>query len=447
MSAPKTPRVWLEYRHEDTAGTPTTYRWSTDDLADPSTYEGGWKEGRAVSFGTITRPVSDFSGEPEIATATVELDDTDSLWRTLLDTESTAYVQGRDAAIKAASDTQRAAAGTPTILLRGKAKRLPLSSGLGAALEVEDVLGSSFGSLPFDRTMGRPWRREIFPKIHRDLLDATRFIVPIIGGEVSDSGSADETGASAEKGLCPGFYVGDRIVTDTGTTSYQTTEQMLLPPPPAPTYDTFGSGGTHTYTYACCVRTATGRTTLGDSVTISGLPSQLNFSPSNGVTLYLALYSPDLMAQITGLDLYVKDGPASSASAWHYMDFAGEMWNTSTATYFPGGIGYDDNGDDSHNKPWNPPPTKNTATVSVTETVNGTTVTKTTWGTSFSSTMSLSMLLSVMGPFVASAITTTNSFTLLRTSGNNWSSNDLSVPTAVRSRQTPINRSTTLSAT
>jgi hypothetical protein len=356
MSAPKRPIVWLEYRHEDTAGNTVTYRWSREDIADLGSFEGGWKEGRAVSIGPISRNISDSAGEHELASASVDLDDTDALWRTLLDTDSTAYVDGRTAVIRAYSDAQRAAAGASTVLMRGLARQVNLSDGRGASLTIEDVLGSEFGPLPLDKSIPqRKFRREVFPQLHRDLLEQ---VVPIIYGEVSDEGAVDSAGEASTKGLVPGFYVGDFELD--GVTP--TTGTPLPPPSWAITYTTFGSGGSNTYTYAVSVRTATGRTELGGFVTISGLPSPSAFSPTNGVTLHLAQYEASLQALVTGIDLYVKDGAADSGSPYHYMDAAGHMFNTAPGTPFAGGYGYDDNGDDDHYKTWNPPPATNTST-------------------------------------------------------------------------------------
>jgi hypothetical protein len=338
MTAPRRPIVWLEYRHEDTAGNTVTYRWSREDLADASGYEGGWKEGRAVSIGPISRHVSDSAGEHELASASVDLDDTDALWRTLLDTDSTAYVDGRTAVIRAYSDLQRAAAGASTVLMRGMGRRLELSDGRGASIAIEDVLGSEFGPLPLDKTIPqRKFRREIFPTLHRALLEQ---VVPIVYGEVSDEGAIDSTGASASKGLVPGFYVGNTIVGGTGIPL-----GTRLQPPVLVSATVVGTPGTKTYTYGVTAFTVNGQTTLSNTITVTNAPNTL--TTSNYVQLVWT-QDPVYASQVTWTRVYVGDGTRTP--------------DNKLDTMILGELTYNDDGDDSHHK-GTPPPTTNTATV------------------------------------------------------------------------------------
>jgi hypothetical protein len=361
MAGPKRPIGILELHGEKypaSEGT-TVHRFAEADLPDAASYEGGYKEGRLRGFSSIEQGVSTAGGDHFVAEARVEWDDTDHFTRSLLDQASDRYLgSGRDAIVKAVSDSGRRSGTAATVLLRGKTTALDPIDGLGAELIVQEFLASEFGPTPPEKTIPqRYFGRNVFRDLHRDL---EAQVVPIVIGEA----------------LCPGYYVGDVTVSSTQQVSNTVSSSSLLPPPPAPTYAKFGSGGSKTWTYACCVRTTSGgRTTLGDSVTITGLPADGAFTPSNGVTLFLAQYAADLQAQIAGIDLYVKEGDADSLNAWHFVDAAGQMFNTAPGTPFAGGVGYDDDGDDSHHKGFNPPPTKNTAYVTTTEVVNGTTVT------------------------------------------------------------------------
>ena len=298
MAAPKIPRVWLEWGLEDTAGSTTTYRWATDDLADPSTYEGGWKEGRARSIGPIDRAVSDLSGEHELGQASVDLDDGDGVIRGLLGTESTSYVDGRNATIKAASDTQRAAAGTATVLMRGLSREVELTEGRGARMLVEEAIGASFNVPSEKQIPQRKFRREMFPDIHRDLLDQ---VIPIIYGEVSDEGATDSAGASVSKGLCPGFLAGRYLIRGTTVTPISQTEfATLLDPPASVTATVHGTAGTRTVVYGVTHYTVNGETTAED-VTVDTAPD--TYSATDYVSL--AITKPATYAdQITATAIY-----------------------------------------------------------------------------------------------------------------------------------------------
>ncbi len=304
MSAPRNLRVWVEFHLEDTAGSTTVYRWGNADLADPSTYEGGWKECRVVSVGAIDRAISDYSGEHSIATASVTLDDTDNFIRTLLDADATSYVDGRDVVLKAASDTQRAAAGTATVLMRGKARNLRLEDGLGAVMEIEEALGSSFGPANPDKPIQRLFRREIFPEIHRDLIGTP---VPLILGECSDAGATDAEGNNAEKGVCPGIYVGRfQLASDgsvTPVTDVSTT--TVLQPPSGLTITQAGTPGTREMRYSVSAYTENGETTPCDSVLTSTAPATLDATNYNTVSWTAPV---GFSEQVLGYAVYVGDG-------------------------------------------------------------------------------------------------------------------------------------------
>lgn len=340
-----------------------TIRISDEETRDS---DGSHVEGRAVAIGSIERRISDSNGEHFLAQSTVTFDDMDHFWRSLAVDDVSKFLDGREARLEVISQEALSDAGVKTPVLYGRCIAPNPEDDLSASLIIEEWIASKYGPAFLDKPLNpRKFRKRMHgATMPKELEDKT---VPTVIGEVSDLGSINPvTGAPADKGLCPGFFTGyadangDDVIGPT-----------LLPAPPAPTYMKFGAGGTHTYSYAAVVRLTTGgRTSLGAPVTITGLPALNDFSSTNGVILYLAQYAPDLQAQVSGIDLYVKDGSPSSPGPWRYMDGAGEMFNTSADTPYnagpnfnSGGIGYEDNGDDSHNKTWNPPPTTNTADV------------------------------------------------------------------------------------
>lgn len=362
-------------KYPSTLGTDVLRHSQTDEANQPS-YEGGFHDGRIESFGTIERGISSVAGDHWLAKASISFDDQDRLWRIRKDQESTKYTDGRDVIVKVYSPEDRAGAQAATVRFRAKVRNIDLEDGLTGTIELEENIGSEFGPSYLDRKlMLRKFRREMFEDVDAELLDQ---IIPIIGGEVSDKNSKDRQGNLAEHGLCPGFFPGMRLITSEGEVSTPTTSQTLLAPPPAPTYELIGDGGNTSWDFACVVRTkAGGKTTIGAYVTIPNLPANGSFTPTNGVRLLLAQYAADLQEQIQGIDLYNRK---TGTSRWYFMDAAGQMFNGSGSFTYPGGNGYVDNGDDDHFKPWNPPPTKNTAFVSVTTVVDGVEIVTEPWG-------------------------------------------------------------------
>lgn len=356
MAAPRSPQFRLTVYAEQypSSGGTDTLVSAMEDLS-----QAVYAEGRVVEFGAIDRQISDPSGEHYLGQAVITHADTDHFWRARGAAATTRFLEGRYGTIDVISPEAYALSVAPTILMRGKLAGLDLEDDLGATLALEELIGSEFGPAFLDKDLNpRKFRAQIFPDVDRDLMENP---IPIIVGEVSDSGALNPDGTPGAKGMCPGTFVGS--VDINGSTVTWGPPTLLAAPSWTITYTKFGSGGSHTYTYAVSVRTATGRTLLGGYVTITGLPATEDFSPSNGVTLNLAQYpDPADQALVTGIDLYVKDGGSTSSAPYHYMDAAGQMFNTAPGVPFVGGVGYDDDGDDSHYKTRNPPPTTNTAT-------------------------------------------------------------------------------------
>jgi hypothetical protein len=210
MAARLHPDVWFTFvtGEHDSGGWSnlTEYRWSTRPLADPSTYEGGWKEGRVVKGGwePIERTLSDPSGHFESSRFGCTINDTDHLMRGLLGGLTTEHLVNREASVKLVSEAGRHASTDPRIIARGKIRDPKPLDGMKFNFAGEDIIGGDIISgtkkLP-QRTM----TRELFDDIHRDMIGKPQ---PIIYGEVSDDGALDEDGEPAAKGLVPVFWCG-----------------------------------------------------------------------------------------------------------------------------------------------------------------------------------------------------------------------------------------------
>jgi hypothetical protein len=343
----------LYIQHE--AGT-DTYAWGMGPYADAGDYFLGWKEPRLLEVGTIERRA--YHGSFQGTSTPIRLNDNDNLLRTLVVDYGKADISGQEFALYHISRSARLAEQDPTVLARGVLRDPGMGSGKAGVVLLEDWVGSNFGPFGPDKTLTQEVVGEFnFSDAPEGLKNVQ--VVPRMYGPWSDEGAVTTQGRDATRGLIPAYYVGDTVIGPGGINPSGVT--TLLDPPPAPTFTKVGAGGSTTWTYAFVARTATGRTTLGGMTTITGLPADGSFAsgggsttpPTNGVTLEVAQYSAPIQAQVTGLDLYVKLGDASSKNRWHFMDAAGQAFTT----------GYHDNGDDGHFKTWNSPPKVNTATL------------------------------------------------------------------------------------
>jgi hypothetical protein len=214
MAARLHPDIWFEFATgvftDGVWGTITTYRWSTKPLADPSTYEGGWKEGRVVKGGwePIERTLSDPSGHYETSKFGCTVNDTDRLMRGWLGDISTENLVNREASVKLISDAGRRAGTTPRIIGRGKIRDPKPLGGMTFSFSGEDIIGGDIIS-GTKKLPQRLMTRELFDDIHRDMIGKPQ---PIIYGEVSDDGALDENGEPAAKGLVPVFWCGQEQI-------------------------------------------------------------------------------------------------------------------------------------------------------------------------------------------------------------------------------------------
>lgn len=166
----------------------TTYRWAKVALPDPSTYYGGFKEARVLSYGDINRSLSDDRGNYEGADFSFEVSDYDRLIRGLMSGSSTKYGSvNRNLTIRMISDRDRRLQLTPRTIARGVTKQIVPLSGLGARFEAIDFVTSKFaGTNTKKQIPQRLWGVD-FPSAP---IDTRKLAAPIIYGEVSDEASA-----------------------------------------------------------------------------------------------------------------------------------------------------------------------------------------------------------------------------------------------------------------
>lgn len=371
MSLVKQPQAWVRVDMRRFVGSPdsvATWQGSVRPLADPDTYEDGFKLPVVESFGDVERALSDIKGNFEVSTFSFVTNDKDGFWRGLLNDPDTQYLTSSDIAFKFVSETGRLALVAARTAFRGQLDHPSPLPGRKFRVNAQSRVGSRLGPLNLDGpVLKRVYNKDDWPQIPRDFENNA---VPFLWGELSDKGTVNADGDDVAMGMAMAKYLGP--VFQGSTTGTPPTAPTFLPDPPAPTYVRYGPGGSTTWSYAVVVRTANGHTRLGTPVTITGLPNNDHFTggeddpddlPTNGVSIHLVQYSTALQAEVTGADLWVKLGAPDSSHAWHKMDAAGQMFNTSDNEIFAGPTGYMDNGDDSHFKASPPPPATNTAQI------------------------------------------------------------------------------------
>lgn len=356
------PDVWIHLRMES-AGSPVTVThryFSARPLADPSTYYGGWKEGRVIAggFGPIIRNLSTIEGSYSVDTWSVELDDTDGAVRALLTEEGTEVELRWEVAVYFISEVGRKAANTPRTLFRGQVERAQDLDGRRVRLDCKDLLGADLKGFDLDAEVPQGTWGDDFTA--DDVPDEVKAATPaLVVGECSDYGALDVDGNAADVGLIPVKYLGRKLISE----GYPGT------PPDAPTYleppalsvVTFNDGGS-THTVRCGVTALThfGETTLSNIVTVANYPKNPGppDDPDRGAHWYITPPSANA-DEIIAYRLYVIDG--SSGSPKFRMD---ELNNN--GTYEDPETSYTDDGDDSHTKPfYPPPPSTNKAQVAV----------------------------------------------------------------------------------
>jgi hypothetical protein len=222
-----TPNVLCELhaiKHPETLGE-TVYRWADQGLdlpIEPAHVEGRVRKG---GWSEIRRAMPMPDQYPEVSRAGVTIDEQDALVRTLLDSESTAYLKGREYIQWLVSETRRKASGTMLALFRGVVAAFNPGPGRTYTIEVEDQLASPGGIFDLDKLLpqalidhdffgpGGDDGTETYTSTglplkgaHKDLIGLP---IPILGGICSDRGATAANGDSAEKGAVPLIWVRD----------------------------------------------------------------------------------------------------------------------------------------------------------------------------------------------------------------------------------------------
>lgn len=175
--------------------------------------DGTYKEGRVLSFGSITRAFSRDRGGYETATASIELSDTDRVLRGLANTGT---LLNKRCDIFAASDAGLRTALTPRRLMQGIVRRYKPLPDLQFRVDLEDFFGSQLSDFSGDRTIPRRlFTVDDFPNILNAADDPTSPGNPTLVGKPVPIGYgllSDETFSGAPVGVVPCVYVGRRTV-------------------------------------------------------------------------------------------------------------------------------------------------------------------------------------------------------------------------------------------
>jgi len=196
--------VWMELQTDDGVKV-----YAKENLALDDTF----KEGRVLSFGSVTRAFARDRGGYETATASIELNDTDRVMRGLADTGT---LLNKRCDIYASSAAGLRSGATPRRIMQALVRRYKPLPDLKFRLDLEDFFGSSFSNFTGDRTIPqRLFTVADFPNINNPADDPTSpgnptlvgKPVPIAYGLLSDSDLyADSVG------VVPCHFVGRRTV-------------------------------------------------------------------------------------------------------------------------------------------------------------------------------------------------------------------------------------------
>lgn len=181
------PLTWLEYT--DRLGDRHVY--AEVDLNDRAVYYGGYKKPWVVEFLSITRGISDPTGQLEHLAFGARLSDTTRFFRGQLADSERRYVANRPLVERMIDDEDRRAESTPRIVAVGYAK----SPQVLPSLQVE-LPGTDWIAKKFIRTSRQEedWIARVtaadFPTAPPQVFDQT---IPILYGEVSDETSTGTT--------------------------------------------------------------------------------------------------------------------------------------------------------------------------------------------------------------------------------------------------------------
>jgi hypothetical protein len=247
MAARKEPRRWIEFALEPfpaSIGSPsntTIYRWSTRPLVGDLFIEGRIP---VDGFEAIARHASSMSGEYHIDTASVVINDSDGLVRSLLADVTTQWFLNREGAFKLLSEAALAAGLEPRINFGGYCSDVQVLDHRKARLAFEDPLARYLDRTYPQYTLSDayPFRfteqAEIDATLHEDdpgfqiFLALRDQIIPVYYGPFIDSAVDPVTGIQRRKGMCPTFFMGYTFLTaGTGTVPNEPSpEQAIVMP-------------------------------------------------------------------------------------------------------------------------------------------------------------------------------------------------------------------------
>ncbi len=277
MSEPKTPDVWLEIAIEPyPSGATETTRISTRPMVKPNRIEGRVRPG---SWNVSERALSDWKGQPEASTLSVEVNDVDGAFRAISETLGVSKFSRAETTLKLLSEAGRAANLAPRVIHRGVLAKAPTPlPGRMARVEIVDRLGSQWYALD----PAAPLQKQFVSReqleaggIVNTPKDSIRKPYPIILGEHSDHGALDVNGNSAEKGLLPVLDLGDMILTETGLVDTVNTNIENIPPPVLSAV-VVGTPGSRVTRHAVSMITATGETIGSNLVELTDAPDVLD---------------------------------------------------------------------------------------------------------------------------------------------------------------------------
>lgn len=248
----KTPDAWLEMTVDPwPSGTAAVSRMSDKALAFPTMIEGRVIKG---GIGSIEYALSDYRGNPEASTLSVNVTDTDGLIRAFTDSIGrTAYARA-ETSFKFLSEEGRKAGLTPRVIHRGTLANAPIPGPKRTAkIDTVDMIGSRWYRLNPQATL-QSWfvTREHLERcgIVNTPKDSLGKPYPIVLNEWSDHGMVNVNNATAEKGMVPPIDLGDLVFTNSYVVDTTDTNIELVPPPTNVQAVVVGSAGPETYVYA-----------------------------------------------------------------------------------------------------------------------------------------------------------------------------------------------------
>jgi hypothetical protein len=280
---------------------------------------GAWAEGRITDYGAITRELSSIDGDYDVASTTVEVDDSDGLIRGLLAGATTRYFTARESAVELLSEAGRAAGTTWRTLFRGRVSNIQAKVGLKASIKISDEVGSHFTGFDLEKPLGVPLTRDLIPNLPDDSVNR---IFPIITGEHSDIGALDANGNAADKGMLPVVDGGPAFLFDDGSSAPEGMQSVYLTPPnlTAPTVN--GTPGTTSYDYLVTALSEVGETYRTGVANVTTGPAILNSTDSitltwgavTGATGYRVYRNFDLVTELDSSTLTYTDVGAPTSN-------------------------------------------------------------------------------------------------------------------------------------